>query len=249
MNLSSLVYTGKVARPPKVLIHGTHGVGKNTLAASMPKPIFVQTEDGSGQIDCAKMPVCASFAEFMEQLRMIYKEEHEYRTLVLDSLDWLEPLINAEVCDELSIKDISDAGFGAGYSHALKKFCEVIAALTAIHKDKNMAICLLAHSQIKSYQNLLGKDYDRFVIKLRDKVSDKFNEFVDILGFLHLPITTYSEKDGMKDSTKAVGGSKHVLSCYPHAAFESKNRYGIEADITIPKENGWDCVQAEINKN
>jgi len=96
-----------------------------------------------------------------------------------------------------------------------------------------MAICLLAHSHIKTFQNLLGEDYDRHIIKLRDKVSDKFNEFVDVIGYLHLRTFTHTQKKGFTETVKAIGGSERVFSCQPHAAFESKNRFGITDDINV----------------
>ena len=34
------------AHPPRILIHGQEGVGKTTLAAQCPSPVFLQTEDG-----------------------------------------------------------------------------------------------------------------------------------------------------------------------------------------------------------
>ena len=32
--------------PPIIVLHGLPGIGKTTLAAGFPSPVFVQTEDG-----------------------------------------------------------------------------------------------------------------------------------------------------------------------------------------------------------
>lgn len=85
MSLLQQVRTGKEAQPPRIMIYGSEGIGKSTFAASAPKPIFIQTEDGLGEIDCAKFPLVGSFDEMMNQLAAIRDEEHEYQTLVIDS--------------------------------------------------------------------------------------------------------------------------------------------------------------------
>jgi len=90
MNLLETITTGKAQMPPRLMIYGAEGVGKSSFAASAPKPIFVQTEDGLSEIDCAKFPLCTSFAEVVEQLKAIRDGEHEFQTLCVDSLDWLE---------------------------------------------------------------------------------------------------------------------------------------------------------------
>ena len=51
MNLLETIMTGKAQQPPRLMIYGSEGVGKSTFAASAPKPIFVQTEDGLSEID------------------------------------------------------------------------------------------------------------------------------------------------------------------------------------------------------
>jgi len=114
MGLNDLVYSGLEQRPPRVIIHSAHGVGKNTLAASMPDPIILQTEDGSGQIDCPKLPLCKTFQEVMDQMTMVYKEDHQYKTLVVDSLDWMETLVHRHVCQELEVSDIGDGYLSPG---------------------------------------------------------------------------------------------------------------------------------------
>jgi len=249
MDLQSLIKTGKEPKPPKILVHATHGVGKSSLGASAPSPIFIQTEDGLAEIDTAKFPVCQDFNEFMNYMMLLYKEEHEYKTLIVDSLDWLERLVHKQVCKDMEINDISDAGYGAGYSHALSMFERVINGLSKLRDDKNMSIVILAHSHVKPYANPIGEDYDRHTIKCRDKVSDMFNEFVDMIGYLHMKTTTTTEQKGFAEQTKAVGGSERILSCQPHAAFESKNRYGITSDIAIPAVNGFGKIIEAIKKS
>ena len=45
---------GRARLPRRVLLFGTHGVGKSTWGAMADKPIFVPTEDGLGDIDWSR---------------------------------------------------------------------------------------------------------------------------------------------------------------------------------------------------
>lgn len=63
MGLITRIQRGRIASPPRILVYGTEGIGKSTLAARAPKPVFVQTEDGLGAIDCDKFPLSSSFDE------------------------------------------------------------------------------------------------------------------------------------------------------------------------------------------
>jgi hypothetical protein len=111
-----------------------------------------------------------------------------------------------------------------------------------------MIIVLTAHSQIKTYQNPMGLDYDRHQIKLRDKNAELFLEWCDLVGFLHFQ--TFIKKEERRfgtDVTKVVGGTERVLSCAPSAAYVSKNRYGITCDIPLPDpKTGWENIVKSI---
>ena len=176
----------------------------------------------------------------MLQLTDVFKEDHDLKTLVIDSLDWTETLINQHVCREGKKASISDFGYGVGFQMVLENFGRVIKALTAIREERGMGIILIAHSQVKAYNNPLGADYDRTGIKLREKNAELFLEWCDLIGYLRFSVFTNTKKDGFGETTKAIGGTDRVLSCAPCAAFVTKNRYGITEDIPIPSpEEGW----------
>ena len=237
----------KKSKPPRIIIHADHGLGKSSLAAKAPRPIFIQTEDGLDEIDTEAFPMATTFNQAMSQLKSVYEEEHDYKTLVIDSLDWLEKLINAHICKEGGKESISDFGYGAGFQMAYEQFERVKNALNDIRTKKNMAIILICHSQVAAYNNPLGADYDRHKIKLRDKNAELFMEWADLIGFLHFQTFTTEKKEGFSTTVKAIGGTERVLSCYPSAAFVSKNRYGIKDDIIIPDpQTGWNNLITAI---
>jgi len=237
----------KRSAPPRILIHADHGLGKSSLAAAAPDPIFIQTEDGLEKIDATAFTLAKDFETVMDQLTYVYAEEHEFKTLVLDSLDWLETRIAEHVCRQAKKDSISDFSYGAGYTAMFEQFGRVVKAMNAIREKRGMAIILIAHSQVKTYQNPMGADYDRHCIKLRDKNAELFLEWADLVGFLHFSVFVSTKKTGFGETTKAIGGSDRVLSCAPSAAYVSKNRYGITSDIELPDPvTGWNNLISAI---
>lgn len=100
MSLLAQVTSGRQHRPRRVMLYGVHGIGKSTFGAMAPNPVFIQTEDGLSNIDCARFPLAESFHDVMAMLMELYSEQHDFRTVVIDSLDWLERLIWTHVCRE-----------------------------------------------------------------------------------------------------------------------------------------------------
>ena len=85
--------------PPIIVVHGLPGIGKTTFAQNLPDPVFVQTEDGCPVgLEIATFGLCETYAAVVDAVRYLGTQPHEHKTLVLDSLDKLEPLLLAAVC-------------------------------------------------------------------------------------------------------------------------------------------------------
>lgn len=134
IHLSSL-QRGRRLGPPRILIHGEHGLGKSTFASQAPRPIFIPTEDGLGAIDTTAFPLAHSYQEVLDDIGVLFTEEHEYQSVVIDSLDWLEDLIWKHVASEGGHEHIEDFGYGKGYVLAADRFREVLAGLGALPRS------------------------------------------------------------------------------------------------------------------
>ena len=233
----------KEMMPNRVLLYGSIGFGKSTLAASAPNPIFINIENRLSEIDTNALPVPKNYDEFYNQLIQVYKEEHGFKCIVLDTIDALEALIYAKVCQENNVNAISDIGYGGGYEQSLVKFKKVLDALEKIRQDRKMTVILLAHAHVKMINNPLGADYDKYEIKLREKNAALIKEKMDLVGLLHTRTYTDTVTKGFGgEKTKASGGQERILSCYTSAAFDSKNSYNITDDIEIPIVNGYQAI-------
>ena len=226
MSLLNNLQKGKRQSPPRLLIYGIEGVGKSTLAASAPDPIFIPTEDGLDRIDCDSFPLCKSFEDMMACLKTLQDEKHSYKTVVIDSLDWGEKLVFAQVCKQYGATHIEKVGggFQRGYEYALTTWCQIIDALRALREEKGMIALMIAHAKIEPYNDPESPPFDRFSPKLHKKANSLWCEWCDATL---LATREFGAAKGEKS------GGKRILRCIPSATCVAKNRYNIPEVIPL----------------
>ena len=87
-------------RPVIVTLCGDSGMGKTSLAAAFPKPIFIRAEDGMQSIPenlrPDAFPVVTNSKMLWEQITAVIHEPHDYQTLVIDSVTALERMFTGK---------------------------------------------------------------------------------------------------------------------------------------------------------
>ena len=227
MSLLESIKKGPSTRPPKIMLIGQEGVGKSTAGAKMPNPVFLCGESGLVGPQFADTPsfTPTSWAEALAFCEELASNPSGYKTLVIDTLDWIEPMLYAHVvaaAKKNDIKHIEDFGYGKGYVIAQQEARKMLAVLDKVNAA-GMAVLILSHSQLKTVKNPEGDDYDHFESKVNTKVAGIFKEWCDAVLFARFEI--YVRKDGMK--VKAQGGTERIVQTTHSAAWDAKNRYGL----------------------
>jgi hypothetical protein len=220
---------------PIVCLYGTHGIGKSTFGSQCPKPIFIQTEEGLGNLGVQAFPHAEHLKDVHDALDHLLTEKHDYKTMVLDSLDWLEKLVFADAAASVGKTDIADIGFGRGYRMAEVRWLELLKKIKALNK-KGTFIVLLAHCKIVKFEDPERDNYDRYSLDLYQgssvNIADMIAEFVDVLAFANYKVSLSKKEGGFgAESVKAKGAGERMLFLEERPAYVAKNRYGMEPCI------------------
>ena len=234
MTLLETIQTGKDPKPRRVLLYGLAGIGKTTWGSMAEKPIFIQTEDGTGDVGADRFPMATSFDDVMQQLATLYTAEHDYKTVVIDSLDHLERLIFADVCQKRGVDSIEDIGYAKGYVFALAQWRRVLEGLDALRNDRGMEVILIAHATIEKFADPENEAYDRYAPKLHKHASPLVQEWCDeVLFATHKVHTTKTDEGFNKTRTRGVGASERVVRTTYRPAHVAKNRLNLPDELPL----------------
>ncbi len=225
----SAVTRGRIRSALFVILFGTEGIGKSTFGACAPEPIFLCSEKGTDELDVARLPTPLTWQDVLDAVDMLTNDAHKFLSLVIDTLDWIEPMLWAHICQRDGKENIEAYGFGKGYEVALVEWRILIARLGELQAKRKMNVIVLAHHHVKPFKNPSGADYERFEMKLHHKAAALWREASEATLFACLE-TFVTEKDGR---TKAVSTGRHVAYTTKTAAFDAKNRYSLPACIDL----------------
>ncbi len=232
MTLGNVTRGRQGGRPFRVLLHAVDGVGKTTFAAGAPEPVFLCSEEGTAHLDVARLPAPLTWFDVLEAVRVLTEDEHDFKTLVFDTLDWLEPLCWAHVCAMGGKKDIEDFGYGKGYVAALDHWRALYQRLDGLVRKRGMNVVLLAHSAVKRVDDPQTGPFDRYRIKLHERAGDLAREWVDAVLFGRHEVFTF-EKNG-KRRGKSTGA--RVMHTRWTAAYDAKNRFDLPETLPLDWE-------------
>ena len=248
MSKLSDIQRGKQNKPPRIVLYGIEGIGKSTFAAHAPSPVFIQTEDGLSEIDCASFPMSKSYKDILECITQLGTEEHDFRTVVLDSADWTEPLIIKAVCDDYGVKSIHQAagGFNRGYDKMADKWKDLLDALNWLRETKGMNIIVIAHDKVKTFNDPENPAYDKYQLRLHDKSNDLLMQWADAVLFAERKMIVSTDENG-KSKAHAVGksGGDRIIRCTASPTCAAKNRYNLPDELPLD----WEAFEQAINQS
>jgi len=256
INLES-IKQGPDPRKPRMIVLGVPKIGKSTFAAGAESPIFlpIRQEEGIDYLDVHKFPTSQSFNDVRERLAFLANNDHDYKTVVIDSASALEPVIWGDVCETEKAASIEKVGggYGKGYTEALSRWRELMQALDYLREHKNMACILIGHVDIKKFDDPLNDSYDQFTFALNSKASAALFRWADFIGFANTKTFVKKESTGFgaeKGKARDSGNGQRFLFCQKSPAFPAGGRgpYGkLPADLPLDWRTFTEAV-ASVSK-
>lgn len=246
MDLGNIEH-GRMLNPPRIIFYAPEGWGKSTFGQFMPDPIFLPVERGCGELAISRFPQPESFAEVLEAINSL-RGEHSHRTLVVDTVDAVEDLIQLDVCKSGKVESIEDygGGYGKGYKVMAEKWKLFLCALERLNVDRKMTIFLIGHTIIKRFRDPAGPEYDRYGLDLLDKASAATKKWCDAVLFgQHFAVKAEKER--------TPKGGFRVIHTEHDLAYDAKNRYGLpplievdESDYSATPKMLWKTIVHEL---
>ena len=225
---------------PRIMLYGVEGIGKSTMAAGAPNPIFILTEDGLGSLQVSHFPLATKASDVLDAIATLCKEKHDFKTVVLDSVDWLDNLIWADV---EATHDAKDLAYGKGAMIVADRWREILAGLNFLRNEKSMVVMLLAHTQIKRFDSPEVEPYDRYQPKLQERSNAILREWVDALLFANYKTVIRKDDLGFNKTTnRGISTGERLLFTSEKPAYMAKNRYSLPESLPM----SWEALAQAI---
>lgn len=244
MSLSNAI-VGILDRSQRLVVHGPNGVGKSTFASQAPNAIFICAEDGTSHLDVTRFPAPDNWQDILDAIGVLYEQQHEYKTVILDSADWAEQMARDAICVENNVSSIEKIPYGKGWVFCQEKFSQLLKCFDALYA-KGMNIIIVAHTTVKAFNDPEHETYDRYSLKLDKRNDALLREWSDYVLFANWDTRINQKTDkmgnplpGLEGKAKAKSFGKRLLFTQRSAAFDAKQRFAIPERLPLDWNAFW----------
>ncbi|MBI9017340.1 MAG: ATP-binding protein [Phycisphaerae bacterium] len=233
MSIFEKVLNENNMRAPKGIVYGPPGVGKTTYSSGCNNPIIVDCENGAAHVSCQRTPYLANWDEILPWLDALANSDHEYETVVIDSIDWLlrrleERVagVNGDARNMDNTMNRSHGGYGNG-KQVLRNYVYqyLLPTLDAI-ANRGIAVVLLAHASRRTITTIDGIVMEKSAPEIHPDLMNTMIEWSDFVGAARM---NKNERELILNETGQL---------------LAKNRYGINEVLPL----NWDAMVAAICK-
>jgi len=243
-SLTSVTKTNKQT-PDRITVHSLGGIGKTTFgieACAANNGIFILGEDGLDKLgsDVARFPVCQTWADFKAALKTLMTEKHDYKTVVIDTIDALIPALDTFVVNEFYGGDEKKAdAYKSKYNEYMREFNKILKALDILN-ERGMEIITLSHTVVETHRDPASEAWQRWTPNLpggmKTSLSNLLYDWSDVVLYATYDVTVDDKKRGK-------GGSR-VAHTEWNPAWDAKNRYSLPEKISF----SYKALKELINK-
>lgn len=265
LSLASISKKAQV-RSPRILLLGVEKIGKTSFAAgchfeggrrvlegaNAPVILPMKGEEGADDMSVGSFPTLTSYDEVLEAMGALYAEDHDFKTVVVDSASALEPLVWDYVCRKHNVSGIEDVGggYGKGYVEAAAAFRSLLDGLDALRSAKGMTSIVIGHVKVKRFDDPSADSYDRYQFDVHDRVANLIARWADLILFCGTKVVVKREDKGFNKTKNrgldATGGARFLYT-QKRPAHPGGGR-GIYGQLPYELPLDWSAFEAAVSE-
>lgn len=243
------------ATPPRIVVNAVEGWGKTTLAAHIEDVAIIQVRGETGYatlVNAGLVPErphanVETWDEVNTLIDQLIANPSDIKAVAIDALSGLERLCHEHVCKRDFNGKWGNDGFGSfhkGYEVAVTDWLLFLAKLDKFRNTHGVMIILLSHTAVKSWNNPMGVNFDRYIADCHKLTWSATCRWADAVIFG--TFNTLVEHDSKKgNKPKGVKGTRRIGYTERTDAYDAKNRYGMDDEIDFPDDPAkmWETIR------
>lgn len=233
------ITSGRIDGPQRVVIYGTGGIGKTSLAALAPNPVFVDLEHGTESLDVPRVQIGDDGWTAMRALLQSDKLDG-FGTVVIDGATKAEEMAVAHTLATVPhekgnrVHRLEDYGFGKGYQHVYETYLLLLQDLDSqVRRGRN--VVLIAHDCISDVPNPQGDNFIRYEPHLQAPKSGKASIRNRVVQWAHHVL--FVGYDVAADRGKGYGSGTRTIYTQEMPSHVAKTRC-LDIPASMPFERG-----------
>jgi hypothetical protein len=244
-------------QPPRILLYGPSKIGISSFCAQIPKAYFMDVNGTIGHLD-VNAARCRTVEDCQNVLQYLTAGNHDYKVLVIDSLDGLEVLVQNEVFanekEKLDgLRYFAEIPYGRGSDMVISEFRDLLEDLDDLNKKMTIIVC--AHETMEDrHMSFSGpmsfaKPYMYTKTVKGQKISEEASNILTTWADCVLYVSQKNHVKGgffSKDKGKTLNDDPQERSIYTdlRPTFYAGNRYGLPYEIDFK----WESLREELYK-
>ena len=214
-----------------VLLYGQSKIGKSTWASGADNAIFLACEAGLNSLEVYQMPI-SNWSQLSVACGELVKHEHNFKTIVIDTIDIAYKYCVEHVCKKVGIKHPSDLEWGKGWGLVNDEFDRVLTKISHLQ----LGLILISHS-IEREVTHKGIKRNKIMPTLSGKAAAFVMGLVDLILFAEVE-EDFSDPDVVKE--------RRIVRTKPGYNYEAGDRTGRLPDA-LPLD--FDCFVNALKGN